>query len=83
MRESGWLDSTRESYDTVADSYAESVRGAVAGDPFLRGLFGLFAELVRAGGDGSIGDIGCGPGESRRTSILWVSVPLVSISRRG
>jgi SAM-dependent methyltransferase len=30
--------------------------------PFQRGILGLFAELVRAGGNGPVADVGCGPG---------------------
>ncbi|MFI7543061.1 class I SAM-dependent methyltransferase [Actinoplanes sp. NPDC049599] len=62
MRAAGWLDDTRASYDTVAVSYAGLLREALAGEPFQRGLLGLFAELVRARGNGPVADIGCGPG---------------------
>jgi SAM-dependent methyltransferase len=62
MRVPGWLDDTRTSYDTVAVSYADMLREALAGEPFQRGILALFAELVRARGDGPVADIGCGPG---------------------
>jgi SAM-dependent methyltransferase len=62
MRVPGWLDDTRTSYDTVAVSYADLLRDALAGEPFQRGLLALFAELVRAQGNGPVADIGCGPG---------------------
>ncbi len=62
MRAAGWLDDTRASYDTVAVSYAELLREALAGEPFQRGILALFAELVRAHGNGPVADIGCGPG---------------------
>ncbi|MDG4798907.1 class I SAM-dependent methyltransferase [Micromonospora sp. WMMD1082] len=58
----GWLDDTRTSYDTVAVSYAEVLRDALAREPFQRGILALFAELVRAQGNGPVADIGCGPG---------------------
>ncbi|RKN45289.1 class I SAM-dependent DNA methyltransferase [Micromonospora endolithica] len=58
----GWLDDTRTSYDTVALSYAELLRDALAGEPFQRGILALFAELVRAQDAGPVADIGCGPG---------------------
>jgi SAM-dependent methyltransferase len=58
----GWLDDTRTSYDTVAVSYADLLRDALAGEPFQRGILALFAELVRAQGDGPVADVGCGPG---------------------
>jgi SAM-dependent methyltransferase len=62
MPDAGWLDDTRASYDTVAVSYAELLRDALAGEPFQRGILGLFAELVRARGGGLVADVGCGPG---------------------
>ncbi|MFD6492416.1 class I SAM-dependent DNA methyltransferase [Streptomyces sp. NPDC059944] len=57
-----WLADTRTSYDTVALSYADQVREALAGAPYLRAALALFAELVHAAGDGSVEDVGCGPG---------------------
>lgn len=62
MRVPGWLDDSRNSYDTVAVSYAEMLRDALAGEPFQRGILALFAELVRAQGEGPLADVGCGPG---------------------
>ena len=55
MRVPGWLDDTRTSYDTVAVSYADLLRDALAGEPFQRGILALFAELVRAQGNGPVG----------------------------
>jgi SAM-dependent methyltransferase len=60
--ESDWLTDTRTSYDTVAENYADLVRPSLDDLPFFRGLFGLFAELVRASGGGAVADLGCGPG---------------------
>lgn len=57
-----WLDDTRTSYDTVAVGYADMLRDALAGEPFQRGILALFAELVRAAGNGPVADVGCGPG---------------------
>ncbi|MGW0506645.1 class I SAM-dependent DNA methyltransferase [Micromonospora sp. NPDC003241] len=62
MRVPGWLDDTRTSYDTVAADYADALRGALAGESFQRGILALFAELVRAQGNGPVCDAGCGPG---------------------
>lgn len=62
MQDAGWLDDTRASYDAVAVSYAGLLREALAGEPFLRGILALFAEVVRARGNGPVADIGCGPG---------------------
>ncbi|WAL69065.1 class I SAM-dependent methyltransferase [Amycolatopsis cynarae] len=58
---SDWLSDTRLSYDTVASSYADRMRGALAGKPLLRGVLAMFAEAVLARG-GPVADLGCGPG---------------------
>jgi SAM-dependent methyltransferase len=61
-----WLVDTRVSYDTVAASYADRMRNALDAAPYLRAALALFAETVRADGDGGAGgpvaDVGCGPG---------------------
>jgi SAM-dependent methyltransferase len=54
-----WLADTRDSYDTVADSYADYVRNALTELPYLRVMLRSFAELVDGG---PIADVGCGPG---------------------
>ncbi|MFI0900707.1 class I SAM-dependent methyltransferase [Streptomyces sp. NPDC020983] len=58
----GWLEDTRVSYDTVAESYTEYVRDLLDGLPRERAALAEFAGLVRAGGDGPVADVGCGPG---------------------
>ncbi|XVU30341.1 class I SAM-dependent methyltransferase [Actinoplanes sp. CA-054009] len=58
----GWLADTRRSYDTVATSYADFVRGSLDGQPYLRSSLALFADLVHAAGGGPVADVGCGPG---------------------
>jgi SAM-dependent methyltransferase len=55
---SDWLADTRNSYDTVAVSYADHTRDLLEGLPQLRAALRLFAELV----DGPVADVGCGPG---------------------
>lgn len=62
MTAPGWLADTRTSYDTVAESYTDLLRDALANEPFQRGILLLFAELTRAAGDGPVADVGCGPG---------------------
>lgn len=57
-----WLTNTRTSYDTVAMSYADQVRNALAGHQYLRAALALFADSVRAAGGGPVADVGCGPG---------------------
>ncbi|GAA2653622.1 class I SAM-dependent methyltransferase [Nonomuraea recticatena] len=48
----------RDAYDTLADAYADFVRGKLEEDPLDRALLGVFAELV----DGPVVELGCGPG---------------------
>ncbi|MEU4771011.1 class I SAM-dependent methyltransferase [Micromonospora sp. NPDC023644] len=62
MNGAGWLADTRDSYDTVAASYAELVRDLLVDAPHERAALALFAELVLTAGGGPVADIGCGPG---------------------
>ncbi|MCW2643518.1 MAG: methyltransferase [Dactylosporangium sp.] len=62
MSDQGWLADTRTSYDTVAVSYAGQLRDALAGEPYLRAILALFADIVHAAGGGPVADVGCGPG---------------------
>ncbi|MCX5251099.1 class I SAM-dependent methyltransferase [Streptomyces sp. NBC_00201] len=62
MTTDNWQADTRTSYDTVAVSYAEQVRDAIAGQQYLRMALALFADSVRAAGGGPVADVGCGPG---------------------
>nr|WP_121397452.1 class I SAM-dependent methyltransferase [Micromonospora sp. M71_S20] len=68
MKSEGWLADTRDSYDTVAASYAEQVRDLLVDAPHERAALALFAELVLAAGGGPVADVGCGPG--RITALL-------------
>ncbi|MBV2353982.1 class I SAM-dependent methyltransferase [Streptomyces sp. J2-1] len=58
------LDVVRESYDRVADNYAEMVATTGMGDirrqPWLKASVDAFADSV--GGLGPVLDVGCGPG---------------------
>ena len=60
--EPDFLRNTRASYDAVAVSYAEWLRDELAAKPFDRAILAVFAELVRAAGQGPVADIGCGAG---------------------
>ncbi|MFJ5541764.1 MULTISPECIES: class I SAM-dependent methyltransferase [unclassified Micromonospora] len=62
MSDQDWLADTRISYDTVAVGYADQVRDALAGEPYLRVSLALFADMVQAAVDGPVADVGCGPG---------------------
>jgi SAM-dependent methyltransferase len=62
MHTDGWLADTRTSYDTVAVSYSDQLRDALAGEPYLGAALALFADLVHRAGGGPVADVGCGPG---------------------
>jgi len=62
MNPDGWLADTRASYDTVAVSYADRMREALDGVPYLRAALALFADSVADAGGGPVADVGCGPG---------------------
>ncbi|MFE0631345.1 class I SAM-dependent methyltransferase [Streptomyces sp. NPDC058864] len=57
-----WLADTRTSYDTVAEDYADQVRGLLDETPYERAVLALFASLVGSSGGGPVADVGCGPG---------------------
>jgi len=59
-----WLNETRNSYDTIAASYADETRDLLDRLLYVRAGVVLFAELVRAIGGGPVADIGCGPGHT-------------------
>ncbi|GGP94233.1 class I SAM-dependent DNA methyltransferase [Streptomyces roseolilacinus] len=56
------LRATREAYDAAAPVYARQFRDSLDDRPLDRAMLGAFAEAVRAGGDGRVADLGCGPG---------------------
>lgn len=53
---------TRAAYDTVAEDYAELLRGSLADSPFERDALDLFARVVERPGGGRVADVGCGTG---------------------
>lgn len=91
MTDASFVVATRDSYDAVAAAYAETVAPRLDGMPFERALFAAFAELVRAGGNGSVADVGCGPGHV--TALLYqldldafgidLSPEMVALARRS
>jgi ubiquinone/menaquinone biosynthesis C-methylase UbiE len=56
-----WLEDTRRSYDTVAESYAALFSDGLRRHPQVRGALALFAEHVAEVG-GPVADVGCGTG---------------------
>jgi SAM-dependent methyltransferase len=87
----GWLADTRTSYDTVAESYTEQMRGALDRVPYLRAALALFADQVRASGGGPVADVGCGPGHVtahlRELGVdafgVDLSPAMIDLARRG
>jgi ubiquinone/menaquinone biosynthesis C-methylase UbiE len=59
-------DRVRQSYDRVAQRYADEIGGELAGKPLDRALLRCVQDLVatvdEATGTGTVADIGCGPG---------------------
>ncbi|GGU36774.1 class I SAM-dependent methyltransferase [Lentzea flava] len=53
---------TRAAYDSVATLYAELFSDVLDSLPLERALLAAFADLVLAGGNGQVADVGCGPG---------------------
>ena len=62
MVEHDVLNATREAYDAAASAYAQSFSDSLRNHPLDRAILGAFAEVVRAGGDLPVADLGCGPG---------------------
>jgi ubiquinone/menaquinone biosynthesis C-methylase UbiE len=59
-------DRVRQSYDRVAERYAEEIGGELAGKPLDRALLrcmqDLVAEVEESTGTRTVADLGCGPG---------------------
>lgn len=62
MTEPSFLEPIRAAYDTVAAEYAALYRDELSVKPLDRALLAGFADLVRGVGDGTVADLGCGPG---------------------
>lgn len=60
----GFLDSTRDSYDNIASEYAEHIYDELKDKPLDRALLDRFAEMVKP--SGTTADMGCGPGQIAR-----------------
>lgn len=62
VNEPSYLTNTRDSYDTVASTYADLLRDELDRKPVDRAMLAIFAELAHTNGGGRIADLGCGPG---------------------
>ena len=62
MTEPTYVRATRAAYDTVAVDYAALLNTELASKPLDRAILGAFAELVQTTGNGTVADLGCGPG---------------------
>jgi SAM-dependent methyltransferase len=85
---SDFLSSTREFYDAIAEDYAAMFAGKDAATPLDRAILAAFAELV--GDEGTVADVGCGPGRSTahlaalglRAYGLDLSESMLAVARR-
>ncbi|GGX40091.1 class I SAM-dependent methyltransferase [Streptomyces noursei] len=62
MVEHDALTATRDAYDDAAPLHAQLFHGELHDRPLDRAILSAFAEVVRAGGDGQVADLGCGTG---------------------
>ncbi|MFD9539233.1 class I SAM-dependent DNA methyltransferase [Streptomyces sp. NPDC060022] len=62
MTEPAFLQTTRASYDVMADDYAAQFQDELAAKPIDRAVLAGFAELVQARSRGPVADVGCGTG---------------------
>ncbi|WP_169166005.1 class I SAM-dependent methyltransferase [Cellulomonas taurus] len=75
------LDTLRDDYDRVADTYVALGVAELDGKPWLRSALTAFAEQVRDGGE--VLDVGCGPGQvSAFLADLGVDVRGIDLSPR-
>ncbi|MFF4910840.1 class I SAM-dependent methyltransferase [Streptomyces sp. NPDC001260] len=86
--DSGFVTSTRVFYDAIAEDYAAMFEGYLVSTPLDRAILGAYAELV--GGEGTVADLGCGPGRvtahlaslGLRVFGLDLSESMLAIARR-
>jgi len=71
---------TQGSYDRVAEAYAAQLYDELEHKPLDRGLLDAFAEEVR--GRGTVGDVGCGPGQIARY-LHTRQLPVVGVDLSG
>lgn len=62
MTEELHLQATRDSYDQMAGLYEDHVLRVFPADAIDRAMIGAFADLVAAGDNRLVADVGCGPG---------------------
>ncbi|HAM01296.1 MAG TPA: class I SAM-dependent methyltransferase [Acidimicrobiaceae bacterium] len=89
MSDVGGHDAVRRSYDQVAQEYFARLRDELDYKPLDRALLGLIVEEV--GSQGSIADVGCGPGHvagwlaDRSASVVGIDLSpgMVSLGRQS
>jgi len=79
---SAGMERVRDSYDIVAERYAEELADELEGKPLERALLRCFAELT-AHVDGEVADVGCGPGHvTHHLAELGCEIVGIDISSR-
>ena len=62
MQAGSWIADAGDSYDRVAERYADLVRSGLEALPLEKGLVDDYARRVLEAGGGPVLDVGCGPG---------------------
>ncbi|MFV2019242.1 class I SAM-dependent methyltransferase [Micromonospora sp. LOL_023] len=62
MSDTGFLQTTSDSYDAIVDEYVEWTKSSLDDAPLDRAMLSLFVELVQSTGTRVVADVGCGPG---------------------
>jgi len=87
-------DRVRDSYDRVAERYADEIGNELAGKPVDRALLRSLTELVStmdgSNGSGYVADLGCGPGhiaaylaaQGQPTTAVDISPAMVEVGRK-
>ncbi|MBK3566801.1 class I SAM-dependent methyltransferase [Streptomyces sp. MBT62] len=78
-----FIEATRSSYDAIAPAYSAEHPDSLAESPLDRSVLTAFADLVRAGGEAPVADVGSGPGYvTARLNDLGVPAFGIDISPR-
>lgn len=81
VQDRSWIADAADSYDRVADRYAELVRSGLEDLPLEKRLLDYFAHGIVEAGGGPVLDVGCGPGWlTRALALRGLAVSGIDIS---